>query len=572
MNSKHPVNAYALQVVAGTVPACLYVRQACQRHLSDFGRSGFYFDERAADHVFRFCGMLKHIEGQWGGTEFVLEPFQKFILGSIFGWKHKNSGTRRYREAYLEVPRKNGKSFLCSAVALYAMVADGEQGAQVYTVATKREQAGIVWSAAQKMIKANRHLRAILTSRQFEIRGDINNSVFRALPSDSKKLDGLNVHVVIADEVHAWGNSHLYSVIKDSMGARKQPLILVITTAGQVPEGICYELRGHIVNTLASGDANYDDGFFGYISTIDEGDAWDDPVAWRKANPMLGVITPMERFAAEANQASKIPSRKIEFQNVRLNQWINSKSKWLDVERWRELAVGGELELEGCECYVGLDLSQKIDMTAMVLVFPDINGKMHVVPRFYLPEKTIDKVNKQSINYYRHWADRGYLIATPGVSISLDYIFTDLAQVAERYRVLGVAIDKWMADGLYREIESHGVRVEKVDQWPKTLSEPCKDLERRVLDGSISHDGNPIMSWNINNVVIKVDANGNIKPDKEKSVDKIDGVSALVTAMYVVLRDWDADGGGDYRFCVPGSPDWLAMREKRGGLKTLENA
>lgn len=551
---------YARGVVSGEIDACGYVRRACERHLSDLGREEFVFDVVGAGHVFRFFELLKHIKGAMAGQRFRLEPFQHFVLGSIFGWKHRHNGMRRFTEAYVEVPRKNGKSFLCSGVGLYGLVADSEGGPEIYSVATKIEQAKIVWGVATQMIRACNGLNEILRLRAHEILNDLNNGSFKALASDSKTLDGLNPHICVADELHAWSDSHLYSVIKDGMGARTQPLLLSITTAGASPTGICHEIRAHAIRVLGD-EKDHDDRFFGYISTIDEGDKWDDERSWRKANPLLGSALGEEAFRAEAEQAKKIPSRKVEFCNVRLNMWLNSNDAWLDVERWRSLKGNiDENALQGRECYVGLDLSSTTDMTAMVMVFPDVDGVDVVIPRFYMPRKTIEKRSLESVNYYQHWLDRGHLEIGGDASISYDLIAADILSICKKHNVEKVCVDPWQAAQITGMMEEHGIPVVAVRQGYAHLNGACRHLEGRMADGKLVHDGNPCMSWHVNNVSVDTDPNGNIKPNKKKSVAKIDGVSALLTALAVIASENSPTYDDEY----------LKMLERRAAMRESE--
>lgn len=543
---------YAHSVINGDVSACKYVQQACARHIRDLDRNDYVYDTNAAQHVYRFFELLKHVKGPDAGKHFALQPFQKFILGSIFGWKNASTGYRRFQQAYVEVPRKNGKSFLCSGVGLYGLVADQEGGPEIYSVATKMEQANIVWKVAVQIAKGCVELGDLLKLRAHEILNDANNGLFRALASDSKTLDGLNPHIAIADELHAWQDSHLYFVIRDGMGARRQPLLFAITTAGATPQGICFDIRTHVVKML-SAEPEFDDRIFGFISTIDEGDEWDDPKAWHKANPLLGSALTEEAFKAEVEQAKKIPSRKTEFINVRLNIWINSQDAWLDVEQWRRLAHPiDESELRNEPCYVGLDMSSTTDMTAIVLLFPDIKNKIYVLPKFFLPRKALLKRERESINFYRHWLDDNWLQEAGDSVISKDRITKTILNIARDYEVERVCVDPWHAATVVADLEEHGVPCIAVRQGYEHIGSACKDLESLIVSEEMHHNGNPIMSWNVANIIVDRDPNGNIKPNKKKSTDKIDGISALLTALAVMKKEYCATYTDEY--LPPGHP------------------
>ena len=544
--------AYARAVVAGEVDACRYVVGACERHLADLGRGDLVWDVARAGHVFRFFELLRHVKGKWAGQRFRLHPFQHFVLGSIFGWRRPD-GARRYRQAYVEVPRKNGKSLLCSGVGLYGLVADGEGGPEIYSVATKTEQAKIVWQAAVHMVRGCSDLNALLKCRAHEVLNDHNNGIFRPLASDSKTLDGLNPHFAIVDELHAWRDDHLYHVIKDGMGARVQPLLMAITTAGMNAEGICFELREHGLRVVREG-GGYDDTFFSFISTIDEGDRWDDPGSWAKANPLLGVALERKQFENEVEQAKKIGSRRLEFQNVRLNMWIAGSEAWLDVNRWRELRARPLPDLTGERCYVGVDLGGTRALTAVVYLFPDVGGKMYVLPKFFMPRETIERRSLESANYYRHWQDRGYLEEGGGAAIDQGIVIDEILRGKRDYRIVRVCLDPWQAASMEASLRDRGIDTVGVQQGYAHLGAACRELEDRVAEGTLVHDGNPAMSWCVSNVIVDKDPNGNLKPNKKRSRDCIDGVSALLTALAGHIKNPNVDVF-DEHYLPPGHPD-----------------
>lgn len=563
---KDRATAYARRVVAGSEVACAYVRWACERHLRDLKERRWLWDLNSVNHVFAFVELLKHVKGKFAGKRFTLEPFQEFVLGSVFGWRDRKTGHRRFREVYCEVARKNGKSFLCSSVGLYGLVADADAGGgpEIYAVATKIDQAKIIWQVAEQMIRGNSDLRDILKLRQHAIYNDANNGIFRPLSSDSKTLDGLNPSIALNDEVHKWTDSHLYHVIKDGMGARTSPLIFNITTAGASREGICWELRSHLEEVLKPENPMEDERFFGFITSIDEGDDWRDELAWRKANPMLGISLDKEQFAEEARQAGKIASRRSEFQNTRLNVWMNFEEGWLDVNQWRALKTTeiNENDLLGKQCYIGVDLASSVDLTAIALVFPDIMGKTYVKMKFYLPKARIQEAlagGKKMTTNYRYWHDHGHLKLGGDKIIEDDVIFAELKALSEKYRVERVCIDPALAQRLVLRLEDELIDYIAVRQNFLSLNAGARELEKMIADKAIIHCGNPIMSWNIDNVVVMKDGHDNIKPTKKQSIGKIDGVAALINALCVMVSE-DAFGGfGDY--LPPGHPARMKLVE-----------
>lgn len=524
----HPTTKYARDVVSRKILACLYVRQACQRHLDDLTRSDVYFDEASANHVLDFVRCLPHIEGKLAGQLFDPHPFQMFILGSVFGWKRKENGLRRFRYAYVEVPRKNTKSFLCSGIGLYGLCGDGEGGAQVYAAATKRDQAKIVWGISRKMVRRSEDFSQVIRPYHSSLVFDAKDSFFEPLASDSEKLDGLNTHVAIADELHRWTDPHLWYVIKDSMWAREQPLMVGITTAGNNQTGICYEQRQHVINMLQNG-SQYDDRYFGYIATVDQGDDWTKPRTWKKANPMYGIVKKEEDFRAEVDLAKKIPSQEIEFKNTQLDIWTQVADRWLDIDKWKELVDERTVEdLKGKKCIAGVDLSSTTDLTAIAYVFPE-EDDYYVWPVFFLPADTIE--GRKNRVPYPTWREQGWLTTTLGGAVDQEALRWSLNEMNDIFDIEEVAIDPWNSGGLTPKLIDDGYEVLNIRQGYGSLSGPSKELEKLIVKEQIRHNGNPVLQWNVGNAVIDMDAAGNIKPNKDKSADKIDGVAAILNAL-----------------------------------------
>lgn len=533
-----PVTKYAKAVIQGREPACLLVKQACQRHIDDLKRDDVYFDDEHADFVFQAIGLCRHIKGELAGKPITLHPSQQFIIGSIFGWKETETDLRKYRTAYIELPRKNGKSTLLSAVAIYMLCADREQGADIYAAATKEEQAKIVWETAWHMVKASPTLSKSCLNRHNSILFPATTSKFRPLGADSKTLDGLNPHAVICDELHAWPNRDLWDVLEDSFGARSQPLMLAITTAGYDKLGICYQQRKHCVQVLDPKSKITDDRYFAYIAGVDAKDLksptakW-SPRIWRKANPLLGTSKNIAYMEDQAAKAKAMPGKENAFLNKQLNIWTDGEKKWLDMGKWD--ACGGAIDLEklkGETCFSGLDLSSVTDITADVLVFPPgPYDEWAILPFFYIPEDNIREREKRDKVPYQEWVDQGFIETTEGDCIDLEFIKRDWLIRADTFAIQECGFDPWKATEIATSLEGEGHTMVSMRQGHGTLSAPTAALEKMILKKQIRHGGNPVLRWMASNAVTRSDANDNRVPDKQKSAEKIDGISALVMAL-----------------------------------------
>jgi len=531
---KDTVTEYAKAVDNDEISACLYVKQACRRHLHDLEAGEFIFDKKAARLAIGFSKILRHYKGEFAGHRFNPEPWQQFIKGSIFGWKHKD-GRRRFRFAYVEVPRKNGKTFMAADVALQGLVADFEPAADIYSVATKRDQAKIVWTDAKHMAKRCPSLAAKITSLTTGLYVDATASKFEPLSKDTKSMDGLNPHFAIGDEVHAWEDDNLFRQMEEGMGARRQPLFLLITTAGHNIDGVCYRLRDHVISVLDGfADGNYiDDHFFGIIYTLDEGDDWKDENTWPKANPNLGVSKRLEILRSQVKFALQVPSEEFTVKRKQFNIWTAGKSKWLDMERW--LKCDGEIDLELLKrepCHLGIDLSSIQDLTATVALFPPgVYSEWTVVPRLYLPEDRLDFREKVDKRPYKLWEKQGYLLTTPGDVIDLNFIKRDILDLADTYNVIDAGFDPWKAIEMATSLGAEGVEMVQMRQGHATLGAPSLYLEKLVLGKQLRHAGHPVLRWMAGNTAVIRDVNDNIRPDKSATRARIDGIVALVMAL-----------------------------------------
>lgn len=551
MSAREVVQDYIDDVLSRRLPACKWVRLAVQRHVRDLetaGERGYYFDERAAEHVIEFFGFLRHSKGEWAGQVIQLEPWQQFMLWVLFGWRRTADGLRRFRTAYDEVARKNGKSTLAAGLGLYLMVADGEPGAEVYSAATKRDQAKITHSEATRMVKASPFLRKRIQVYKDNLNIPGTASKYEPLGSDSDTMDGLNIHAAIVDEVHAHKTREVWDVLETATGARRQPLMFAITTAGFDRKSLCWQLHEYtekILNGILE-----DDTFFGIIFTLDPEDPWDDPAVWVKANPNLGVSKKLDDMLRKAHKVKGMPAALNAFLRLELDVWTQSDSKWLDPERWR--ACGQAVDaagLRGRRCYAGLDLASNIDIGALVLVFPPEteDDLYQVLCRFFVPESAMHERSHKDQVPYETWVRQGYIQATPGDVIDYDAIFEQIDEDAQVYDLSEVAFDRWGATKIVAELEEHGLTCVQFGQGYASMSPPMKELERLILALGLAHGNNPVLNWMADNLVARQDPAGNIKPDKERSKEKIDGMVALIMALDRAMRHINAGSVYDDR-------------------------
>lgn len=536
---------YIADVRSGEQVACKWVKLAVERHVNDLAtghKRGLYFDEKAAKKAIAFFSLLKHSKGEWAGQAITLEPWQQFHFWVLFGWK-RSDGTRRFRTSYLEVARKNGKSLKASGVGLCLLVADGEPGAEIYTGATKLDQAKIIHGEAIRMVKQSEILKQKLDVYKNNISDPDTFSKFEPVANDSTTLDGLNVHAGLIDELHAHPDGALWDVLQTATGARRQPLMYAITTAGNNPtqSSICFQYHDYTEKVLEG--VIEDDAFFGTIYTLDrdengELEDWENEAVWVKANPNLGVSKKRDDMRDKANQAKNMPTRLNQFLQKELNIWVQQAVKWLDMNAWNRCSETLP-DLTGRICYAGLDLSSNIDITALVLVFPPLqkDEPVWVLPTFWVPEDRIWERSKKDRVPYETWLQQGFLKKTPGNVIDYDFIIHDLKAHADAYQVAEVAFDRWGATQLSQNLTDEGFVMVEFGQGFASMSGPSKDLEKLILSQGLAHGGHPVLRWMADNVVTRVDPAGNIKPDKEKSREKIDGIVALIMGLDRAIRN-----------------------------------
>lgn len=501
------------------------------------GEGLYYFDVAAADAVCRFFEhVLRHTKGRFAGQPFILQPWQRKLLRSLFGWKRKNDGTRRYRYAFIEIPRKNGKSTLASGIALYLLVADGEPGAEVYSAAGDREQAKIVFDQAKQFVKRSDVLDDMLVPLRNEIKlKDDDGSKYAVLSADVGTKHGQNPLGIVFDELHVQKSRDLFDVLRTGMGSRAQPLFVMITTAGDDINSICYE-QYEYARQVRDGVIE-DDEYFVYIAEAEADDDWTDPATWRKANPSLGVTVSEEFLEKECERAKATPAAQNTFRRLYLNQWVKQAVRWLDLRVWDE-GNAKVPDLRGRTCYLGLDLASVSDVASTVGVFPpiEVGEPWWFVPRFYVPGESLEDRGQRNRAPYKLWSDRGYLTATEGNVIDYAKIKEDIFGDAAIYEVRGVGADPWNAQQMAQDLAAAGLEVQEVKQTMSGMTTATKELERLVLSKQIGHGGHPVLRWMVDNVTVVHDGNDNIKPHKGKSRNKIDGVVALINALDVAMH------------------------------------
>lgn len=486
-----------------------------------------WFDEAAAERAVRFFEKyLTHVKGELANKPFLLEDWQKAIIANLFGWKRPD-GTRRYREAFAFIPRKNGKTAMVAGLVNYVLFWDGEPGAEIYSAAADRDQARLVFDQAKGMVLQNHKLSTNARVYNNSIVRQEKGSSYKAISAEANTKHGYNSHFIVVDELHAQPNRELVDVLATSTGARRQPMIVHITTAGYDRHSICYEKYDYACKVR---DGVIPDPYF--LPVIYEAlaeDDWTKEATWYKANPNLGVSVSLEYMERECQRAKDSPAYENTFRRLHLNQWTEQDVRWLSMEKWDACNIAHR-DLNGRECFIGLDLSSTTDLTAMAAVFPDRDGTRDVLAKFYVPEEKAHERELRDRVPYVLWGKQEYLTITPGNVVDYEYIRRDLLDMAKRYRIRKVSIDPWNATQLAVQLGQDGFEVEECRQGYHTLSAPSKQVDAMVASGKYRHSGQPVLRWCASNVAVEQDAAGNIKPSKKKSTERIDGIVALVMA------------------------------------------
>nr|WP_174515122.1 terminase TerL endonuclease subunit [Youngiibacter fragilis] len=498
-----------------------------------------HYDKTLADYAVGFIECLSHTKGTWAGKAFELIDWQEQIIRDVFG-TIKSNGYRQFNTAYVEIPKKMGKSELAAAVALLLTCGDGEERAEVYGCAADRNQASIVFNVAADMVRLCPALskRVKILDSQKRLIYLPTGSIYQVLSADVSNKHGFNTHGVVFDELHTQPNRKLFDVMtKGSGDARMQPLYFLITTAGNDTNSICYEIHQKAQDLLDG--RKFDPTFYPIIFGADELDDWTDPKVWKKANPSLGITVGIDKVRTACESAKQNPAEENSFRQLRLNQWVKQAIRWMPMDKWDKCSFTTDPDsLAGRVCYGGLDLSSTTDITAFVLVFPpeEEDDKYIVLPYFWMPEENIDLRVRRDHVPYDIWEKQGFLKTTDGNVVHYGFIEAFIEKLGEKYNIREIAFDRWGAVQMVQNLEGMGFVVVPFGQGFKDMSPPTKELMKLTLEEKLAHGGHPVLRWMMDNIFIRTDPAGNIKPDKEKSTEKIDGAVATIMALDRALR------------------------------------
>lgn len=530
-----PAEHYIEDVLCGDILTSRLVRLTIERHVRDLrdGKArGLRFDPDRAERAIVFFRFLRHSKGEWTGRPFELQAWQQALLWILFGWVRTATGYRRFRTAYNELARGAGKSTLAAGVGLYLLLADGEGGAEVYSAATKKDQARIVHSEAVRMVRQSPGLSARITIFRDSLSIADTASKFVPLASEEDSLDGLNIHGVIIDELHAHRSRKIWDVLVTAMGKRRQPLLFAITTAGHDRHSVCWEQRSYSEKVLAG--IIEDDSWFCWIAGLDTGDDWEDEANWIKANPGLGETVRVEELRSQALKARESPASLNAFLRLRLNVWTTNVTAWMPLAKWDLCASPVDpAALKGRPCFAGLDLATTTDVAAVVLLFPPMNPEecWAVLPHFFLPSDSLEERVRRDRVPYDVWERQKLFHLTDGDIIDYDAIRATINALGAEYDIREIAFDRWNATQIVTQLAGDGFTMVEFGQGFQSMSAPTKRLLELVLSGDIAHGGNPVLRWMASNVTVRMDPAGNVKPDKSKSTEKIDGIVALIMAL-----------------------------------------
>lgn len=542
------VEAWCDGVLDGSIVSCKWVKLAVERYRRDIatgGQRGLWHDPEAALAVVQFFTFIHHFEGDFAGQPIVLEPWQEFIVWNVYGFK-RTDGLRRFRTAYAEIARKNGKSTFGAGLGLYALVGDGENSPQVYSGAvTKKQARDVLHSKAEKYVKHSPSLKRMLNISKVDgtISWDANDGKFEPLGKDSDTQEGFNPHTTILDELHAHKDRTVWDVIDSALGARSQPLVWAITTAGFDTASFCYSQREYATQVLEA--AVDDDTLFAIIFTIDEKDDWQDESCWPKANPNLDICVQRDDLRRMVEKAKKRPAEVNNVKTKKLNVWTSQTVAWTNMDEWKASPPAvPKAQLVGRACFTGLDLSSTTDLTAVVHLFPWDDETLAVLPRFWIPEKNIKERERRDRVLYEKWVKEGLIIATPGNAIDYDSIMESVRADGHRFDIQQIAFDRWAFEAIRQQLIKDdedggaGVPEEKMiafGQGYASMSPAMKKLEELYLAHRLLGLNHPVLRWMASNLQIKTDPAENIKPvkgdGKGHSTKRIDGIVALIEAI-----------------------------------------
>lgn len=529
---------YEQKILNNEINVCKYIKLAMQRHREDLKRNDIYFDSKPGQKAEKFFSLLKHYKGNFKGQNFELSEWQSWLMSRLLGWK-KQDGTRRFNDLYLEVPRKNGKTSLLAGLALYLAFVDGENAPEIFTAATKEDQAKLLIDEAAKISKETPGLPEYIKYYNYNGQHKLLqipqvNGLIKPLGRDSDRQDGLNVFTGMIDEYHAHRDNGMIDVLKSGAGARKQPLILIITTAGFNKESPAYDYRKHVINVLKG--IVKQDNLLSLIYTIDENDNWKQLETWKKANPNYGISVMPHYIESQAKEAIEYTTKQTNFKTKHLNIWTDAEQTWIDTEKWNKGSKPEKphTDLTIVESYGGLDLASGFDFNSFALDIT-IENITYLLVWFWIPDGRLKEHAENNYNI-EQWAKDGYIKTIPGEVMDWQVVAGDIIQIMQQYNVKSIAYDRYKADhGVIQHILKEGISEEKLDPFAQTvtnMNEPTNEFERRAINEQIKHFENPVLRWMLNNTTIYTDTNGNRKPNRQNThTQKIDGIVASVMAV-----------------------------------------
>ena len=541
-SNKKIVADYCKRVIANTKRHGKLERLAVLRYKRDLQNEKFVLKWDKVDRAVRFIQLLKHTEGALAGQRIILEPWQIFIVANLVGFYYAEKEYRRFNYGYIEVARKNGKSTFLAALGLFFLLMDGEGAAQVFSAATKRDQAKIVFDAAKRFVYKNSNLGKALTVHRDTISDPKTFSKFEPLPSDAKTLDGLNPHFTVVDEYHVHKTDELYNVIKSGMGARKNPQLVAITTAGFNKTLPCYSLR-HMCTQILE-EVVEDDSQFTVIFTIDDEDDWQDSEVWHKSNPNMDVSVTKRYLEIEFNQAKNSSTQVVNFMTKNLNVWTDAAEVWIPTEIWNDQPEPTPL-YKNRICYGGLDLSSSRDISVFSLVFPEVvevDGTKQMVGytiknEYFIPRYAVRERSKRDGVPYDHWSREGFINTIDGNTVDYNFIKQKIVDAASEYDLRYVAYDRWNSSQLVVDCIDLGLPMQPFGQGWGSMNAPTKEFEKLALEKKLRHGNDPVLKWSLGNVALQVSPTGDLKVAKDKSNEKVDPIVATIMGIGQSLLD-----------------------------------
>jgi len=538
---------YGKDILSGKISACNYVRLSVARHFEDLKKdSDYYFDREAGIRPIKFFHILRHWRGEFYNKPFVPEPWQAWVLYVFYGWKRKADDKRRFKFLYIEIPRKNGKTTFLAACTLYHVLKDDENAPEVYYAATKEVQARLCLDEARQIAKQTPQISKRLKVLKYSIEYPEKNGMMRALGSDSDKQDGLNPSMAVGDEIHAWKDFGMFDKLNTAFGMRAQPTFMMITTAGSNKNYPCYDYRAKCIDVLMG--IKKQDNLLPMIYTIDEEDDWRSEESWIKANPSWPILNQIE-FRDDADEAINFASRETTFKTLKLNVWTDSESVWIKDDDWMKCAFPRDFklaaELRPHVCFAGADFAESRDLCALVIQWPNIDGRRYVKSWFWIPEKKV-REKEDRVDYWV-WKKQGHVNVIPGDAIDHAMLAREVLEILVKYNVQGLTYDKYgIGEAVIQTMQNMGYPAGKLHPMKQQTTQyqgPIRKIEEEVMLEKINHEGHPVLQWNIRNVVLFKDSYGGVKFNKSKVIEKIDGAVALAMAYAEEMGSEPMDSG-----------------------------